>query len=85
MRFSKGLTTWCLRVDITALMWRWNMPLREAMRTRAVKKVGSPRLPDRRPAYRGVVITPLVLEAKTEDGDGALSCRYSRFPDAKQT
>jgi len=33
MRFSKGLTTWCVRVGPTALMWRWNMPLRQAMRT----------------------------------------------------
>ena len=40
MRFSKGLTTWCVRVGPTALMWRWNMPLREAMRTRRVKTQG---------------------------------------------
>ena len=40
MRFSKGLTTWCLRVGPTALMWRWNMPLREAMRTSRVKTEG---------------------------------------------
>jgi hypothetical protein len=33
MRFSKGLTTWCVRVGRAALIWRWNMPLREAMRT----------------------------------------------------
>ena len=33
MQFSKGLTTWCVRLGPTALMWRWNMPLREAART----------------------------------------------------
>jgi hypothetical protein len=33
MQFGKGLTTWCVRVGPTALIWRWNMPLREAMRT----------------------------------------------------
>ena len=40
MSFSKGLTTWCVRVGQTALMWRWNMPLREATRTRRMKTAG---------------------------------------------
>lgn len=40
MRFSKGLTTWCVRVRQTALMWRWNMPLREAMGTLRAKTFG---------------------------------------------
>ena len=40
MRFSKGLTTWCVGVGPIALMWRWNMPLREAMRTRGMRALG---------------------------------------------
>ena len=40
MRFSKGLTTWCVRVGRAALMWRWNMPLYEAMRTRGMRTLG---------------------------------------------
>jgi hypothetical protein len=40
MRFNKGLTTWCVRVGPTALMWRWNMPLCEAMRTRGMRILG---------------------------------------------
>jgi len=40
MRFIKGLTTWCVRVGPTALMWRWNMPLGEAMRTRGMRTLG---------------------------------------------
>jgi hypothetical protein len=40
MSFSKGLTTWCVRIGQTCLMWRWNMSLREAMRTRRMKAVG---------------------------------------------
>ena len=41
MRFSKGLTTWCVRVGPTALMWQWNMPLLgEAMRTRGMRTLG---------------------------------------------
>ena len=40
MRFKKGLKTWCVRVGQAALMWRWNMPLREAMRTPRVKAAG---------------------------------------------
>jgi hypothetical protein len=40
MQFRKGLTTWCVRVGPTALMWRWNMPLREAMRTPGMRTLG---------------------------------------------
>jgi hypothetical protein len=41
MSFSKGLTTWCVRIGATrALMWRWNMPLREALRTGRMKTYG---------------------------------------------
>ena len=40
MRFSKGLTTWCLRLGATARMWRWNMPICEAMHTRCMRLFG---------------------------------------------
>lgn len=33
MRTSYGLTTWNLSVGRIALMWRWNMPLRQAIHT----------------------------------------------------
>jgi hypothetical protein len=33
MSFSKGLTTWVMRLGPTAMIWRWNMTRREAMRT----------------------------------------------------
>jgi hypothetical protein len=53
MRFGKGLTTWCVRVGPTALMWRWNMPLREAMRTRGMRTLG-------RHGY--LTVGPLIVE-----------------------
>ena len=40
MRFRKGLTTWCVRVGRTALIWRWNMPVREAIRTGRLTSFG---------------------------------------------
>jgi hypothetical protein len=33
MRIRCGLTTWNVCLGHIALMWRWNMPLREAIRT----------------------------------------------------
>jgi hypothetical protein len=53
MRFGKGLTTWCVRVGATALMWRWNMTLCEAMRTRGMRTRG-------RHGY--LTVGPLILE-----------------------
>ena len=38
--FNRGLTTWIMRIGPTALMWRWNMPLRQAVRTRCMKLSG---------------------------------------------
>jgi hypothetical protein len=40
MSFSKGLTTWVIRFGPTALIWRWNMRGREAMRTLRAKSFG---------------------------------------------
>ena len=40
MRFCKGLTTWVMRFGPTALIWRWNMSRREAMRTLRVISFG---------------------------------------------
>jgi hypothetical protein len=33
MSFSRGLTTWVMRLGPLAVIWRWNMRLREAVRT----------------------------------------------------
>lgn len=33
MRLRYGLTTWNLCLGRVALIWRWNMPLQEALRT----------------------------------------------------
>jgi hypothetical protein len=33
MRIKNGLTTWNVCLGRIALMWRWNMGLREALRT----------------------------------------------------
>jgi hypothetical protein len=33
MRIRSGLTTWNLCLGRVAFMWRWNMSLREALRT----------------------------------------------------
>ena len=33
MSFNTGLTTWIVKTRSVALIWRWNMPLREAVRT----------------------------------------------------
>jgi hypothetical protein len=33
MRIRHGLTTWTFGLRRVAVMWRWNMPFREAMRT----------------------------------------------------
>ena len=33
MRLRRGLTTWNLNVGAVAVMWRWNMTLREALHT----------------------------------------------------
>ena len=53
MRFSRGLTTWCVRVGTTALIWRWNMPLRETMRTRGMRTLGR---------YGYLTVGPLIVE-----------------------
>ena len=44
MRLSKGLTTWCVRVGQTALMWRWNMPLRQAVLADGEGEHSTPRI-----------------------------------------
>ena len=41
MRISYGLTTWNLCVGRIALIWRWNMPLREAIHTCGWRRYGS--------------------------------------------
>lgn len=33
MEARKGLTTWCFHLGPASFMWRWNMPLREALHT----------------------------------------------------
>jgi hypothetical protein len=33
MRIRYGLTTWIVCVGPVAMIWRWNMPLRQAIRT----------------------------------------------------
>ena len=33
MTIQYGLTTWVARLGRVAFMWRWNMPLRDALRT----------------------------------------------------
>jgi hypothetical protein len=40
MSVDKGLATWVMRLGQTALIWRWNMPLCEAMRTLRSKSFG---------------------------------------------
>jgi hypothetical protein len=40
MRVRRGLTTWVVRLGPTALMWRWNMPLRQARRTCGLRRFG---------------------------------------------
>ena len=40
MKLRYGLTTWNLCLGPIALMWRWNMPIYEAMRTRAMRTLG---------------------------------------------
>ena len=41
MKFCKGLTTWCMRIGPAALLWRWNMPLRDAVRTARFRSFGT--------------------------------------------
>ena len=41
MNFSTGLTTWVVQIGRTVLIWRWNMPMREAMRTLQMKTSGN--------------------------------------------
>ena len=33
MSFRKGITSWVIQLWSVGLIWRWNMPLREAVRT----------------------------------------------------
>lgn len=40
MLLDRGLTTWCVRFGPIALMWRWNMSLRQAVRTRSMRTFG---------------------------------------------
>jgi hypothetical protein len=40
MAIRNGLTTWVLRVGPQCVMWRWNMPLRQAMHTFRRKTFG---------------------------------------------
>jgi hypothetical protein len=40
MRFSKGLTAWVVQIGPTSMVWRWNMPLGEAMRTLRLTQFG---------------------------------------------
>jgi hypothetical protein len=53
MKFGKGLTTWVMLIGPTALIWRWNMPLREAVRTRQMRAVGG---------HGYLAVGPLVVE-----------------------
>ena len=54
MRLRNGLTTWNMRLGRLGLMWRWNMPFREALRTCQLHRFGRGR------GY--AVAGPLVLE-----------------------
>ena len=40
MRMRHGLTTWTFGLGRVAVMWRWNMPFREAMRTYGLRSGG---------------------------------------------
>ena len=40
MKVAYGLTTWILTVGHIALIWRWNMRLREAMHTYDLRRQG---------------------------------------------
>jgi hypothetical protein len=40
MTIKSGITTWNLALGRIAFMWRWNMSVREAMRTCRVRRFG---------------------------------------------
>ena len=59
MSFRTGLTTWILRLGSVAIIWRWNMPPGEAVRTCGLRRFGG----------RGYLTAgPLVLEWGTGTG-----------------
>jgi hypothetical protein len=43
MRVGNGLTTWNMCIGRIALMWRWNMPVREALHTFALRRLNGGR------------------------------------------
>jgi hypothetical protein len=54
MQIRHGLTTWNLCLGRVAFIWRWNMGLREAVRTCDVRRFG--------PDHGYVTAGPLILE-----------------------
>ena len=54
MRIRYGLTTWNLSVAHISLIWRWNVPLRHAIRTRCWRRYSS--------GHGYVVAGPLIIE-----------------------
>ena len=52
--FNRGLTTWIMRIGPTALIWRWNMPLHQAVRTRCMRLLG--------PRHGYLTAGPLIVE-----------------------
>lgn len=53
MKIRHGLTTWILSTGRIALIWRWNMPIAEALQTATLR---------RSPAYCYVTAGPLMVE-----------------------
>ena len=43
MRVRNGLTTWNVWLGRIALMWRWNMSVRQARQTHALRRLGGGR------------------------------------------
>ena len=41
MSRGKGITSFVFKFDFASLIWRWNMPLRDAVRTYGRKNFGS--------------------------------------------
>jgi hypothetical protein len=40
MRIKHGLTSWNLAVGRVGLCWRWNMPIRDALRAGGLRRYG---------------------------------------------
>jgi len=54
MHVHNGLTTWNVWLGRIGLVWRWNMSVREALHTYAMRRVGTGR------GY--AVVGPLIVE-----------------------